>query len=307
VTVFGLPFEEHRDKYGVDWKMYWRFNPRDNFDVFIGWRAPSLFKEKIKARVAAIDLHDVIQPQDYSPTVIANIDKIFVKSKFQASIAPHIPREKLEVITNGYVKDFLPNLNKVKRDPYKIIYCSSYDRGLELMLKWGWPLIKEQIPQAELHIYYGWNTFDNFFAPSGIAPNRERMAWKAKMMELIKQDGVYEHGRISQKELLLKKAESSIHYYATDFDEIDCISVRESAAVGCIPITSNFAALSERGYCNRVEGNPRDKRIQEAIARTVVGALRNGPQKDYREAIQTLARKESWEEVAKKWLEVFGE
>ena len=43
---------------------------------------------------------------------------------------------------------------KHKRDPYKLIYASSPDRGLDVVLK-GFPKIRSEHPQASLDVYYG--------------------------------------------------------------------------------------------------------------------------------------------------------
>ena len=70
--------------------------------------------------------------------------------------------------------------------------------------------------------------------------------FKQEMLaEFGKYDNVFEHGRIGQDKLLKERIESNIHYYAGNFPEIDCISVRESASVGCVPFTSNLAAFTD--------------------------------------------------------------
>jgi hypothetical protein len=75
-----------------------------------------------------------------------------------------------EIIKNGYGLDdsvFWQSRNAInpkaipsvmpKRNPYQLIYASSYDRGLDNLLNL-WPKIKAQVPQASLKIFYGWNT-----------------------------------------------------------------------------------------------------------------------------------------------------
>ncbi len=81
------------------------------------------------------------------------------------------------------------------RNNYRIIWSSSYDRGLDILLKM-WPDIKKAVPEAELHVFYGWQLFEFFYRN-----NPERMAWMGKVNELMKQDGVTHHGRVPQHEL----------------------------------------------------------------------------------------------------------
>jgi len=175
------------------------------------------------------------------------------------------------------------------------------------MLKWGWPIIKKELPEAKLDCYYGWNTFDNFFMPGGQSPNPERQAWKARMVRLMNQPGVTEHGRIGKKELMKERAKASVHYYGCTFEEIDCISIRESAVVGCVPIVTDYANFNERDYCLKVKGNPFDKRTHENVAREIVRLVRSGEIEKYREPFRELASKEFWSLIAKRWEGVFNE
>lgn len=178
----------------------------------------------------------------------------------------------------------------------KIIYSHSYDRGLQQALEIGWPIIKAAVPDAEFHICYGWVLFDKVHKN-----NPERMAWKAKMEKLMSQPGVFHHGRISQKELIELKKVCSVNFYPTTFTEIDCISVRESAAVGCIPFTTDYAALKGRAYCVTTPGNPLKRETQEAVANNVVKYLKGELDVDVEE-FKRLARTESWPNISALWL-----
>ncbi|MGV2390205.1 MAG UNVERIFIED_CONTAM: hypothetical protein LVR29_23960 [Microcystis novacekii LVE1205-3] len=66
----------------------------------------------------------------------------------------------------------------------------------------------------------------------------------------------------------------AIHYYGCTYREIDCISVRESAVVGCLPVVNGFAVFREKDYC--VEGGGSNQSgSQEAIAWKIVELLKN--------------------------------
>lgn len=300
VTVYGNCGAKEGIYDGVEYFNYYRFNKYDTFDTLIIWRTPWELDFKWKAKKVYLDLHDVPNPMEFTEKRLKQVDKIFVKSNYHRSLLPDVPDDKFVVIPNGFDKG-LAIWNHAKRNPYQLIYASSYDRGLELMLAFGWPLIKKAIPQAELHIYYGWNIFDAAFRN-----NPERMMWKKRMIELMSQSGIYEHGRIGHKKLIETKSKASIHYYATTFEEIDCISVRESAAVGCIPVTTNYAALKEKPYLVKIDGDPTAQETQEAIARNIISMFKNKFEEmrmEYRE----MARKENWPVIAKKWEEKFNE
>lgn len=178
----------------------------------------------------------------------------------------------------------------------EIIYSHSYDRGLQSVLEIGWPIIKKYFPSARLHVAYGWVLFDKVHKN-----NPERIAWKTKIEKLMAQDGIVHHGRISQKELLNLKKTCAVNFYPTHFEEIDCVGVRESAAVGCIPFTTDYAALKGRAYCVTTPGNPLKRETQEAVANNVVKYL-NGELDIDVEKFKRLARKESWPNISELWL-----
>ncbi len=294
VTVYGNCGAKEGNYEGVEYINYYRFNRFDVFNTLIIWRAPFELDYKWKAKKVYLDLHDVPNPLEFTPERLKNVDKIFVKSNYHHSLLPNVPDGKFVIISNGFDKG-LAKWNHAKRDPYHLIYASSYDRGLEQMLAFGWPLIKQAIPQAQLHIYYGWQLFDAVHRN-----NPERTMWKQRLIDLMSQPGVTEHGRIGHEKLIEIKSKSSIHYYATNFEEIDCISVRESAAVGCVPVTTKYAALKEKSYCVTVEGDPNSKETQEAVAKNIVSMIKNGFEEmrmDFREK----ARKENWRVIAEEW------
>lgn len=296
VTVYGNCGKKEGNYDGVEYLNYWKFNRRDVFDTLVIWRAPWEMDFKFKANKIILDLHDVPDPTEFTQERLENIDKIYVKSKYHRSLLPSIPDDKFVIIPNGV--DPI-ELGDVKRNEKQLIYASSYDRGLELLLTYGWPVIKKAIPDATLKVYYGWNLFDAVHRH-----NPERMMWKARIVDLLSQDGVTEGGRIGHKELLKQKASSAIHYYPTNFEEIDCISVRESALVGAIPFTTDYAALEGRAYCMTTKGDPNAQETQVAIARNIVEYLKEPSKLDpIRGKFKELALDESWERIARRWFE----
>ena len=69
------------------------------------------------------------------------------------------------------------------RHKHWVIYTSSYDRGLEHLLKML-PDVKKAVPDAELHVFYGWDLFVRFYQN-----NPASMAWKNKIDKLMEQEG----------------------------------------------------------------------------------------------------------------------
>lgn len=298
VTIYS-PCEGKEGVYeGVEYKNYYYFNPYDTFDVLIVLQHPYLLKLPVKARKVFLEWQDVLGNEKVYPREkLARFDKIFAKSQFQRQLMPFMPDDKFVIVTNGVDRN-ISRFSSSAKDPYKLIYASRYYRGLEFMLTYGWPIIKREIPEAELHIYYGWTRRDN-------VPQLE--SWRQRMEELMGQEGVFEHGKIGQDKLILEKSTASIHYYACTYKEIDCISVRESALVGCVPVTTDCFVFAEKDYCVKVPGDPMAKDTQEAVAYKIVDLLRN-PQEleSIRQHFLEAAKTETWDNIAKVWVQNFS-
>lgn len=299
VTVFGSPLSEHKDKFGVEWLDHSRCHSKDHFDIFISWRNFGLFDQPVKARVCLIDCHDLLTNSEVDALRLSRLHRIMVKSKYHKNNLHGLTDCQFKIISNGIDLEMIKKLPDQNRNLKKIIYASSYDRGLELMLRYGWQRITNRHPDAELHIYYGWDGYDKMPDPKGL-----RARWKEQICTLMKQPGVFDHGRVGHAELLAQKKSASLHYYASTFEEIDCISVRESAAVGCLPVTTQYAALAEKEYSYLVSGDPKSVETQKLIADQVSNLLGKDLLSERARASE-LAVKESWSEIARRWIEIF--
>ena len=187
------------------------------------------------------------------------------------------------------------------RNLKRIIYTSSYDRGLQHLLEM-WPDIRKEVPDAELHIFYGWQLFDQFYKD-----NPASMKWKEKMDNLMNQKGITHHSRVSQPELVNEYKKSGIWAYPTHFGEISCISAIKAQAYGCEPVVVNYAALQETvQFGRKIEGDVYDVPTKKAFLKAIVEALKNPMTEEKRKEMMDWAQKKyAWSEVAKSWTEVF--
>lgn len=191
----------------------------------------------------------------------------------------------------------------MSRNNYACIYTSSYDRGLEHLLKM-WPEVKKAVPQAELHIFYGWELFENFYRN-----NPASMSWKANMDSMMKYDGITHHGRVTQPEIEKWYKKCGLWTYPTHFGEISCISAMKAQAWGAIPVYVNFAALQTTvKYGVPVEGDIYDEETQEDYKKQLISILKDHDrQEEIRPQMMKWAKKQfSWEKVAKQWSLDFG-
>jgi tetratricopeptide (TPR) repeat protein len=271
---------------GVQYLNHIRLNPRDQFNILIGWRC-NPFAYGMKAKKRIIWLHDIphfiFQKED-----VKNFDKIIVLSEYHKSLLSEIvPDEKIYISTNGLVPGDFSDLGVIKREPHRIIYASSYDRGLETILD-SWKEIRAACPDAEIHCYYGWNTYDALVTRDSYKDG----GWKQHMMDLMSQEGVFEHGRIGHKELLVEYAKSSIFAYPCKMaGEINCLALSKAIACGCYPLTNDFAVLPERNTYGKVVKD--DKFISSLIT-----LLRKG---DTKIKNTGFIEANSWEKVAQDW------
>lgn len=295
VTVYGNVDEGVFEN--VQYLNYRKFNINDKFNVIILSRSYGFAQlPSIRANRVFVDLHDIGGNQyqiigDYFPM----IESIMVKSRFHRSCYPPSWQSKIQVLENGVPEKYFvppPSVEEKWNNRFRLIYASSYDRGLFEMLQWSFPIIKKAIPEVELHVYYGalpvYVDLINSLRP------------------LFQQDGVFEHGRVSQDRLFQLKRESGIHFYISTQGETDCISIKESALAGCIPVVSSLEIFAERPYTIRVPGNPREYQTHRDAAATVIGLLNN--RQLFEEAYQRVIRESekilNWRSVAQSWLQI---
>jgi glycosyltransferase involved in cell wall biosynthesis len=299
-VINSYPHPCHVD--GVEWRNVSSLKPGEEFENLILWRSPH-FLDKYpigKAKKTFLWLHDV--PQDYwfKPERMREIDHIFALSQYHKSLVPLAYRNKVIVTSNGV--DLKQFDQKVERDPKKVIYTSSYDRGLEHLLH-IWPDVLKEVPEAELHIYYGWGTFDKL----RIEP--KQLEWKSWMMcQMRDLAGVHEHGRIDQVTLAKKMLEANVYAYPCHFEEISCISAMKAQVAGCYPLTTNYAALAETNLLqNKVKGNPKhDEQVMEEFKERLILALAEPMGVEARDKMQSKSKETfSWTTVAKQWAKKF--
>jgi hypothetical protein len=253
----------------------------------------------IKAKKIWSDFHDNFSLPNYLPLWEQYGNKIktlffksnFHRDEFEKYMKVKLSSDRYVIIPNGIrVKDFSENKEKVIKNPYRFCYCSCYTRGLKEILQYIWPIIYNNEPRAELHIYYGMNNIKD-----------------DKVIQmfsyLLSQPGVMDHGRQPMEIIAREKHLSSFHLYTTNTPiEIDCISIRESLAAGCIPLISNFGVFKDREgvHFDLEEGNVK---TYQAIALKTLNLMHNGNKLiEYRERIKKSSLLIEWDNIAEKWL-----
>jgi len=316
-VVFGTP-GEHKGVYeGVE---YWdsaEFQPAEPFKVFVSSRQPSPFEVDINSQIKLMWLHDVNVGETFEP--IKNIpDRFIGLTNWHVNHTVNLydaDPNKFTVIPNGinldrFKKDRSDDVNS---DP-KFIWSSSPDRGLDVLLGL-WPTIRTRYPEAELHVYYGWNMIDKIImnmrnrGGNGGYLEYIKSQIMGKMIELgMEEGGIYNHGRVGQKELAEAMYKANFWGYPTQFMETMCITALETQAAGVIPITSNLAALQEtvavKGLL--VEGWPQNLDYQNRWLNLLFNIIEgdDDQRKMLRENGRNHALRFTWDNAYDKWNEL---
>lgn len=218
-------------------------------DVVVLWRLYGLLgfwqgQQQFCCRLLAVDFHDC-ELFGHEPLLLQSIGRIqalMFKSQFHANfLLGRLPaeqqaplRERVKVIPNGIRKQHFTLASAPLREPHRFCYTSCYLRGLVPLIRFFWPRLRQLWPDAELHVYYGMEQVRDD-------------AFRQTMQTLLQRDGVFDHGRQPVAAISEEKHRSSFHlYYTNSVVETDCISIKESAVAGCIPIISGVNVFAER-------------------------------------------------------------
>lgn len=232
---------------GVIYEDYRKWDSDMKCDVFVSLRRPDVFQKLVKAKKQYLWLHDT-DYGDLPTSLMYAPNKIIVLSEAHKDVIKKshgitddsifwISRNGLNSVAMNYA-----DKNKGKRRPYQMFYASSYDRGLDNALR-AWPKIRKEVPEAELKIIYGWNTYDKLMQ---MRKSEQMARFKSQMIDMIAStEGVQELGRVSQNDHYMLAAESSILFYPSEFYEISFIGGMVAQAQGAVPITTPHAAMNE--------------------------------------------------------------
>lgn len=201
----------------IDHLILWR--QRDDMD----------FKFDRQAKRVYLGCHDFAEVN-----LTCDLDALVVLSQSHKEHFQRIlPQCKYIMGCNGTM--YNPDIILRKRENYRCCYASSYARGLKNLLEM-WPKILKAHPKANLHIYYGRETF-------GALPEDQLN----EIVNLIENtSGVIEHGKVSHQELVLCLSQSSFLLYPyVGMSETFSITTATAMQVGCIPIVRKKDALAE--------------------------------------------------------------
>ncbi len=240
--------------------------------------------------------------QDLTPERVKAFDKHITLCKAHAyDLMRKYPDigDRMWLTSNGLKVDLLEEVEKEgipERNPYKMIFTSSPDRGLKYVIQ-SFLRAREFVPQLELHAFYGFN-------------NLSKLPWaKSKIEELeilLKSPGVHWHGRVSQKELYQHWLTSGFWMYQTNFWETSCITCMEAQGCGAIPIFNPVYALGENvHYGVPIYGDAYEDPLTRArfVGEVIRMGTRFDIQNQIRKPMMEFARKRfDWQVMTEQWI-----
>jgi glycosyltransferase involved in cell wall biosynthesis len=243
----------------------------------------------------------------YTPSVesVQNFDKQICLSQFHkryVSSIQGLPENKIWVSRNGIVPERFKDRKNIKKNPMKLVYPSSPDRGLDKLIK-ILDIVRSKHP-VELHVFYG---FENLYK-SG--PAMTALADSLKLM-ISERPWITYHGNTEQKELTKHICEASLWVHPANFIESFCITAIETICAGTYPITRTLGALqdtlreaSQNSYAYLFETNGIHVTEDEYAvwANKVCEALET----KIWEKIDVSPEKYSWSSVADEWIDEMG-
>lgn len=239
---------------GVIWRPHTAWDPMEDCDAMVVSRIPGAFEAPMRAPTRVLWCHDHSYPGLLTEELAARMTHVVTLSEWQrarfARLYPFL-EGKLELIRNGITTVGLDGADRYpdgersfsERKP-RCVYSSSADRGLDVLLEL-WPQIRERVPDAELHVFYGFEILDRAaIVTPGLAE------YKRKVLDLAdlvggEDGGVFLRGRTAQPVLAEEMQQARVWSYPTGFLETSCIGAMEARAAGLPIVTSELGALRE--------------------------------------------------------------
>ena len=290
---------------GVEYLQTAKYNNLKCDVLVVSRRADMLLDQyNIEAKIKLLWVHDIYAVCSTNEALL-KANKILALTKWhkQNIINTHNVSDDHVLVTRNGID--LSRFNKnIKRNKFKVVNSSSPDRSWPILLD-CWPKIKASVPQAELHLFYG---FKNWEFSARFDPAQSdliaRLKNQIKQMEPL---GVVFHDRVSQDELANQFLSAGVWAHPTWFTETSCITAMEAQAAGLRIVTSSIAALNET-VSNRgtlIDGDWTSDTYKDKFITSVISAMQNDNNED-RIQLQEYAKSNfDLDSLAKDWEKMF--
>ncbi len=219
-------------------------------DAFITSRRPNAVDDEFNVRTRArlCWVHDIHCGSSLTHRRALRIDRFVVLSQWHRDffLSHHrcVHPGQVVVTRNGIDLGRFSSVGSAPRNPHRIVYSSSPDRGLDVAIR-IMPRVRQIVPDAELHVFYGFRTWEVSAKSSNDKGQLDLIDYLKSSLDKGREFGVHYHGRVNQSELAREFMASGVWAYPTWFAETSCITAMEAQAAGLRIVTSPIAALNE--------------------------------------------------------------
>jgi GT2 family glycosyltransferase/glycosyltransferase involved in cell wall biosynthesis len=301
---------------------YWHYSQYADYvdqywiDYFISSRTTDTLKFPVRAGKIFVMCHDVWLLNGKDQPFTDRVKKYCTLSEWHRDFFSDyhsIPKDKIVLTSNGIDFERFDSIKGVERNPYRLHWSSSWDRGLDNVL-YLWPFIKKQIPEAELHVFYGCQTWK---ASCQQRNDQEGLKKIAEIEKGMKLPGVFNRGRVGQKDLAIELKKSSLLLYPQWFSETYFITGVEAQYAGVPVICNRYAGVTttfkhpELGDTAIMLGNgdpwwPYSKEGREQFLVETVSILKDKDKwKEWSEKGTANTKRYSWKNCALRWKQLF--
>lgn len=246
VTIFNNTLGEPMAYDGVDYRhistMTLDSQEMQDVDAFIATRDPRVilhWKGSGKRIVRMQDDWDQPMVQMFLlPRCRRATDHILAVSNWQQDRFRKVsswPKSRISTIPNGFWEPFFSDKFPEKVGN-RLTYCSTPFRGLTYLSTY-FPKIREQVPDAELHVYSDMKVYQYH--------EDDDQEQYGDLYESLKQTGIVHHGSIGQADLAKELEKCKVFAYPNIFAETSCIAQMEAQAAGNVIVTTGLGALPE--------------------------------------------------------------
>ncbi len=254
----------------------------------------------------------IAQDVDYPWTEerLAKIDRYITlctdHSKFTLHKYPQL-KGRVFQSSNGIRSTYIESLweNPPERRMNQVIYASSPDRGLQLLLE-QWFRVRERVPNAELKIAYGFENTNKIIELMG-GKSAHHEGFRDTLTQLFEQPGVEWLGRLPQDKLYQEWFRSNVWAYPCNFAETSCITCMDAQACGAVPVTNNLWAVGENVNADFgivLPATPQsDILVRSEFIELLISELKYPTFDDTRREMAGFAlEKFNWDRIADQWL-----
>lgn len=297
-----------------------RFSKENDIDIYICVASETALRASLKAKKTILWLHNDYSPykkelqdiaREISGYMSVRSDKVVTVSNWQTQIIKNIfkiPANHIKKIYNGINPHLFQENTKLTDRKKHLIYISAPDRGLDLLLDF-FPLIKNRLPDIQLHIYGSFKTWGK--------TDTQYKEIEKKIFSKTNQTDVYLHDPIPVKQLAEKMREALLFVYPNHSSEFSyfeaetfCLSAMEAQACGLPVITSKRGALVETVVDKKtgilIEGDPYSEQYKENFIHSVIKLIEDkNLWKTYSNQAYEYAKTFSYSKISKEWESFF--